>query len=176
MSVPEQRLQDPSEGGLPRGPAGAFVLLLCAVLPFLMLSITYEVVARHLFGEAPLWINDVTGYLMLALTFLGGAFVMAREGHTKVDILVDHSSARVQRWLALVNAVLILFVGIVLSCAAGFSVWDAYERKLAVTGIIDVPRYVVLSPIFVGSVLLCIERVQRIRALIRAGTTATQST
>ena len=171
----EQRLQDPSEGGLPRGLAGAFALLLCSVVPFLMLSISYEVAARPRFGAVPLWINDVTGYLMVALTFLGGAFVMARDGHTRVDIVVASVSARAQHRLALMNAVLILAVAFVLACAAGFSVWDAYQRKLAMVGIIEVPRYVVVSPIFVGSVLLCIERVRRIRDLLRKGAPATPS-
>ena len=171
----EQRLRDPSEGGLPRGPAGAFALLLCAVVPFLMLSISYEVVARRFLGAVPLWINDVTGYLMVALTFLGGAFVMARDGHTRVDLVVARSSALVQHRLALLNATLVLAVSFVLACTAGFSVWDAYQRNLAMVGIIEVPRYVVVSPIFVGSVLLCIERGRRIRALLRTGATAAPS-
>lgn len=164
-------MEDPSAGGLPPGVAGAFVLLLCAVLPFIMLSVSYEVVVRHFFGMVPLWINEVTGYLLLALTFLGGAFVMARDGHTQVDILVEHASAGVKRQLVLINAVLVLFIAVVLACASGFTVWDAYQRKLSMVGIIEVPRYVILTPIFVGCVLLCFERVRKIRELIRTRTT-----
>jgi TRAP-type C4-dicarboxylate transport system permease small subunit len=145
------------------------MLLLCAVVPFVMLAITYEVVARHFFDAVPLWVIDVTGYLLMAVTFLGGAFVMAREGHTRVDILVVHASTGIQRTLMLVNAILVLVVALVLSVVSGYSVWDAFQRNLAVVGVVDVPRYVVLSPIFVGCVLLCVERLQRLRVLLRGG-------
>jgi TRAP-type C4-dicarboxylate transport system permease small subunit len=156
---------DPSASDLPRGPERWFVLLLCAVVPFVMLAITYEVVARHFFDAIPLWVNDVTGYLLMAVTFLGGAFVMSREGHTRVDILVVHAGAGVQRTLTVVNAILVLLVSIVLACVAGYAVWDSFERKLSVVAVVEIPRYVVLSPIFVGCVLLCVERMLRIRAL-----------
>ena len=165
MSVPEQHPvpADPSAAQLPRGVAGAFVLLLCAVVPFIMFAVSYEVVMRFFFGRVTLWLNDVTGYLMLALTFLGGAYVMARDGHVQVDIVVEHTSAAVKRRLKIVNAVLVLLVALVLAAASGFTVVDSYQRNLAMVGIIDVPRWLVLTPIFVGSVLLVVERILYLR-------------
>lgn len=160
-------MEDPSAAGLPRGIAGKFVLLLCAVVPFVMLAVSYEVVVRHFFGLVPLWVNETTGYLLLALTFLGGAFVMARDGHTQVDIVVEHTTPGVKRRLVLVNTLLVALVALVLAGASGFTVWDGYQRKLMVIGIIEVPRWLVLSPIFVGSVLLFVERVRHLRVLLR---------
>jgi TRAP-type C4-dicarboxylate transport system permease small subunit len=168
-------VEDPSAAGLPAGIAGKFVLLLCAIVPFVMLCVSYEVVVRHFFGLVPLWVNETTGYLLLALTFLGGAFVMARDGHTQVDIVVEHTTPGVKRRLGLVNAVLVLFVALVLACASGYTVWDGYQRKLMVIGIIEVPRWLVLSPIFVGSVLLFFERLQRLRTLLRGASAPSNS-
>ena len=167
MTSPERALEDPSAAGLPPGIAGKFVLLLGAVVPFVMLSVSYEVGVRYFFGLVPLWVNETTGYQLLALTFLGGAFVMARDGHTQVDIVVEHTTPGVRRRLVLINTVLVLLIALALACASGFTVWDGYQRKLMVVGIIEVPRYVVLSPIFVGSVLLFVERLRRLRALLR---------
>jgi len=158
MSEPEQRMLDPSASAVPRGVLGMLILLLCAVLPFLMLAISYEVVARYLFSATTLWINDVTGYLMLALTFLGGAFVMARDGHTRVDILVVHAGTRLRAFVAVFNNLVIIAVSIVMAGASGYVVWDAWQRNVQTTGIVDVPRWVIISPIFIGFLLLCIER------------------
>ncbi|MFO1310649.1 MAG: TRAP transporter small permease [Burkholderiales bacterium] len=167
MTSPERAVEDASSARLPRGIAGAFVLLLCGIVPFIMLAVSYEVAARHFFGAVPLWINDVTGYLLLALTFLGGAFVMARDGHTQVDIVVEHTTPVVRRRLILLNCALILCVALVLSAVAGFTVVDSYRRHLMMMGIIDVPRWIVLSPIFVGAVLLVVERGLRLAQLLR---------
>ena len=167
MTSPERAVEDPSAARLPRGVAGAFVLLLSCIVPFIMLAVSYEVAARHFFGSVPLWINDVTGYLLLALTFLGGAFVMARNGHTQVDIVVEHTTPAIRRRLVLLNCVLVLCVGLVVSAIAGYTVVDSYRRNLMMMGIIDVPRWVVLSPIFVGGVLLVVERAVRLAQLLR---------
>ena len=174
MTSPERAVEDPPAAGLYPGIGGKFVLLLCAIVPFVMLAVSYEVGVRHFFGLVPLWVNETTGYLLLALTFLGGAVVMARDGHTKVDIVVEHTTPGVKRSLALVNAVLVLLIALALACASGFTVWDGYQRKLMVIGIIEVPRWLVLSPIFVGSVLLFFERLRFLRAL-RRGSTLTPS-
>lgn len=154
---------------LPRGPSAAFVLLLCGVTPFLALAITYDVVVRYLFNKTLLWVDDVTGYLLAALTFLGGAYVMAQNGHTRVDILVTHAGPRTRRTLILVDALLVLVVCVVLAAASGYAVWDAYQRNVSVVGIIEVPRSVVLAPIFIGMVLLIIERIRFILRFLRPG-------
>jgi TRAP-type C4-dicarboxylate transport system permease small subunit len=159
---------DPSQAGLPRGIKGALVLLLCAVVPFVMLAVSYEVTMRYYFGLVTLWLNDVTGYLLLALTFLGGAFVMARDGHTKVDIVVEHTTPGIKRRLTAVNAVLTLAVALVLAAASGFTVVDSYRRGLTMVSVIEVPRWIVLAPIFIGSVLLVVERASHLRSLWRA--------
>jgi len=151
---------------LPRGAYGAFVLLLCFVTPFLTFAITYDVVVRYLFNDTLIWLNDVTGYLLAALTFLGGAYVMSREGHTRVDILVTHAGASVRRWVTLVDAILVLVVCAVLVVASGYSVWDSYTRNVSVVGNVQVPRWLVLAPILIGTALIVVERARYIRALL----------
>ncbi len=175
MTSPERAVEDPSSARLPRGVAGALVLLLCGIVPFIMLAVSYEVAARHFFGVMPLWINDVTGYLLLALTFLGGAFVMARDGHTQVDIVVEHTTPAIRRRLIILNCVLVLCIGLVLSAVAGFTVIDSYRRNLTMMGIIDVPRWIVLSPIFLGAMLLAAERGMRLSQLLRNSAAASEA-
>ena len=152
---------------LPRGPYGAFILLLCLVTPFITFAITYDVVVRTVLNDTLLWLNDVTGYLLAALTFLGGAYVMSRDGHTRVDILVTHAPPVIRRPLPLVDAVLVLLTCLVLVGASGYTVWDSWQRNVSVVGVVQVPRALVLAPIFIGTLLLSIERLRFIRRLLR---------
>jgi TRAP-type C4-dicarboxylate transport system permease small subunit len=157
---------------LPRGPYGAFILLLCLVTPFITFAITYDVVVRYVFNDTLLWLNDVTGYLLAALTFLGGAYVMSRDGHTRVDILVTHAPPAIRRPLPMVDAVLVLCVCLVLAVASGYTVWDSAQRNVSVVGIVQVPRALVLAPIFIGTLLLCVERARFIRRLLHGSAAA----
>ena len=135
--------------------------------PFLTFAITYDVVVRYLFNSTLIWLNDVTGYLLAAVTFLGGAYLMSQDGHTRVDFLVTHAKPKIRRSLTLIDAVLVLVVCLVLAVASGYSVWDSYQRSVSVVGIVQVPRSLVLAPIFIGTVLLSIERIRFIRRLLR---------
>lgn len=152
---------------LPRGPYGLFILLLCGVTPFLTFAISYDVVVRYLFNSTLIWVNDVTGYLLAALAFLGGAYVMSQDAHTRVDILVSHAGATIRRWLTLIDAILVLLVCAILAVASGYSVWDSYSRNISVVGIVQLPRWLVLAPIFVGTVLIAIERVRFVHLLLQ---------
>jgi TRAP-type C4-dicarboxylate transport system permease small subunit len=152
---------------LPPGIYGAFILLLCLVTPFITFAITYDVIVRYVFNDTLMWLNDVTGYLLAALTFLGGAYVMSRDGHTRVDILVTHAPLSIRRPLTVMDAFLVLAVCLVIAMASGYTVWDSYQRSVSVVGIVQVPRSLVLAPILIGSILLCIERVHYIRRLLR---------
>ena len=113
-----------------------------------------------------IWLNDVTGYLLAALTFLGGAYVMSKEGHTRVDILVTHGGANVRRWVTLVDALLVLATCAVLVVASGYSVWDSHARNVSVVGNVQVPRWLVLAPILIGAALIVAERVRSVRTLL----------
>ena len=70
MTDSERAVEDPAGARLPRGLAGAFVLLLCLVVPFIMFAVSYEVAMRHFFGLVTLWLNDVTPETVLPTVLL----------------------------------------------------------------------------------------------------------
>jgi len=52
-------------------------------------SILIEVIGRSLFGVATIWVTEVSSYLIVAITFLGAAFVASRDAHIRVDIITS---------------------------------------------------------------------------------------
>ena len=110
-----------------------FLAALAAIgIGFVAVAITYSVVLRQLFGTVPLWVNDVTSFLLVAITFAGGAYVLARDGHTRVDILLQAIHGRSRAVLDLVSALLGFAATAVLTAAAVYTVLDQYERATVV--------------------------------------------
>ena len=62
----------------------------------MMLIMTYEVVARYLLKSPTIWAMEITQYLFLATTALGGAYVLRHGGHVNVPILYSRLSTRTQ--------------------------------------------------------------------------------
>ncbi|WP_342513816.1 TRAP transporter small permease [Sporosarcina sp. FSL K6-1522] len=61
---------------------GLFCVLLLVVMTVLMFT---EVVARYVFASSFIWIEELTRYLFIWLTFISAAYVTATQSHIKVD-------------------------------------------------------------------------------------------
>jgi TRAP-type mannitol/chloroaromatic compound transport system permease small subunit len=59
---------------------GASIILVTA-------AILYEVVARGLFGQATIWVNETTVYLSAVTYLLGGGYALMKRGHVRIDLI-----------------------------------------------------------------------------------------
>src|SRR5688572_30861545 len=71
------------------------------ILP-MVLSLTYEVVARYLFNAPTMWAYDLTFMLYGTFFMLGAAFALQRKGHVRTDMYYDRWSPRRQATIDLV--------------------------------------------------------------------------
>ena len=60
-----------------------------AVCVFLTALIAVAVISRRVFNAPLLITEEISGYMMLAIVFLGLAYTMKAEGHIRVDILLS---------------------------------------------------------------------------------------
>ena len=77
-------------------------LLAGILLIFLMLSVSADVVLRYFLGRPIGWVKEVAEYILLYIPFLVAAWVLRREGHVKMDMVLTRLNPRTQ---ALVNIV-----------------------------------------------------------------------
>ncbi|HEY4250468.1 MAG TPA: TRAP transporter small permease [Roseomonas sp.] len=88
--------------------------ILCA------LFITFDVVARSLFGFSSQATAEITGYMLAAGIAWALAHTLAARAHIRVDVLVNRLPPRRRAWLHLLSLALLLALGI-------FIVWAAWE-------------------------------------------------
>ncbi len=79
----------------------------------MILSLTYEVIARYVFGRPTEWAYDMTFMLFGGFFMLGAAFTLQRQGHIRTDMLYGEWKPRTQAWADLIGY-LLLFVPLVL--------------------------------------------------------------
>ena len=72
------------------------VLVMC-----LAVFVFYEVVARYVVGRPTIWVNEVSGYLLVATTFLAGGWVLRQGGHVRMEMLEEMTGPRGRAALAL---------------------------------------------------------------------------
>lgn len=125
-----------------------------AAIALITIAICYTVVMRRGFSMAPFWINDVTAYVLLGITFAGGAYVAAKDGHTTVDLLTQHLSPGYRRITGIFSSFVCFAASAVLGVTAAFVAFDHFERGTRVIRAVEVPKWLVIFPIFVGASLV----------------------
>lgn len=88
--------------------------ILCA------LFITFDVVARSLFGFSSQATVEMTGYMLAAGIAWALAHTLASRAHIRVDVLVNRLPPRRRAWLHLISLTLLLGLG-------AFIAWAAWE-------------------------------------------------
>jgi len=79
--------------------------LLCLLMG---LIVAFDVFARYLFRNPFPWAWEVNNCLLLAITFLGGAFTLLIDGHVKVDVIYSRFSFHSQAIVDVCTSVFVL--------------------------------------------------------------------
>ena len=93
--------------------------ILCA------LFITFDVLARSLFGFSSQATVEMTGYMLAAGIAWALAHTLASRAHIRVDVLVNRLAPRRRAWLHLLSLALLLGLGVFIAWAA----WELVDES-----------------------------------------------
>ena len=76
---------------------GALVSI--ALITFVTLGITANIISRAVFGSSIVWMLQAVQYALIAITFSGAAWVLLEDRHTRLDVLLYAVPPRVTKAL-----------------------------------------------------------------------------
>jgi TRAP-type C4-dicarboxylate transport system permease small subunit len=125
--------------------------IVLAVFWILAFVVFYQVFTRYVLNDAAGWTEEIARYLLIAVTFLGGAMAVRRGTHIQVDVLYRFLPPKAGRALALfVDAVRIAFFGY-----AAWLAWLLIDRigtqRMAV---VELPIGLVFGAMLMGFALM----------------------
>lgn len=131
--------------------------------PALMAAlITYDVVSRTLLGSPSLITDEITGYLLVFIAFMGAAEALRTGRHIGVDILTSKLPPRSRLRLKLVaSSVSLLFLS-VFWWHAVVMVYRSYVRNVTVPSSLLTPLWIPQVFIPIGMTLLILQMVAEI--------------
>lgn len=94
--------------------AGHFSALLIVIM---VLLIVFEAIMRYFFRNPPLLADELSCYMLVAVSFLGLAYAWKERAHIRVLPLVTTLPTRVSNWLRLFTLILALVFTIALVIA-----------------------------------------------------------
>lgn len=115
-----------------------------AMLCGMSLWISAEVLLRYVFRSPTVWAIDLSEYTLLGAAFLGGPWVLRRNGHVRITLLVDMVKPSVQRVFGVGTSILGAAACCLMTWQIGSRSYEYFNR-----GIMFVKGWVVpQSPIY----------------------------
>ena len=121
------------------------------------LIIVAEVVARNLFKFSFLYIEEISGYLMVCTIFLGLAITMKEGRHIRVDLIIDKLSARKKKWLNISACSLGLFFAMTFFIGSLWFVKESYETHAEAITLLHTPFFIPQLLIPIGLFFLIVQ-------------------
>jgi len=135
---------------------------------FMVLSVSADVILRSTISRPIVWVNEGTEYALLYITFLGAAWLLRREGHVRVDIVLNRLEPRTQAILNAVTSVILATICFLLVWYGTRVTLDNFERGILSVRYYEPPKFIFLAVIPLGSLLLFIESMKKTFGFIQS--------
>lgn len=154
--------------------AGAGMALAAVSLLASLALIGWAVVMRYVFNAAPVWVDEVVGFALVAVVLLAAAQTLRHGGHIGVDLLVGQLPRAGRRWAQAWAAVATAAIATVLIVNGWETAALARMLGLLTEGSLEWPTWWLMLLMPVGGALLLLAAVEALwRAIVGLPPTGT---
>lgn len=139
--------------------AGAF--LAASLLIAVMLVTTTKVVFRYGLREGLIGIDQISGTMLLYIAFLGAAWVLRREEHVTLDIILNSVGSPLRCRMLILSSILGGLICLTLAVAGTVEVVSSLQRGIKIPSELEMPRAVNLVVIPLGCFFLGLQFLRR---------------
>ena len=140
---------------------GILAFLAGVLLAYAMLSVDIEIITRFFTGRAQLWVVEVCEYILLLVTFLGATWVLKREEHVVMDVVVSRLEPRTQTILNIITSIIGAIVCLTIFWYGAGVTWENYQKGIVFYKAVGFPKAPIMAVIPIGCLLLSIQFLKR---------------
>ena len=132
----------------------AFGAIAIAVLAGCGVLICVDVALRYVFNRPIVGGIEIVEYALVYITFLGASWAVPRGAHIDIDVCVQAMPKSWQRVCVFLSNLISLGVAVVLMVFGTSVTWTSYMRSAFKPTVLEIPTWIVLLVIPIGSALL----------------------
>lgn len=125
----------------------------------MMVLITIELVSRKVFHFSTLISDEISGYLLVLVTYMGLSYTMKEGGHIQVTIITDHLPPRILRPLKVGWYLLGMGYSSLLAYRTWCMTYQSYSNGTNASTILGTPLFLPQAFMALGLSLLTIQMV-----------------
>jgi len=124
--------------------------------------------SRYFLNRPMGWMIEIDEYILLYLAFLLAAWVLKKEAHVKMDVVIEHLSPRIRLVSNVIGSILGVMVCMVLTWFGTKVTWHLFQSGTLTTTYLQLPKYPFMFVIPFGSFMFMIQFIRRAYGFIRA--------
>lgn len=135
-------------------------------LLFVTLLLFINVLARYCFGYSVKWAEELTRYLIIWLTFVGGSVCVRKGKHVGIDILLTICPIVMRKIIQFIIAI----IGFLFSIVLVFYGWKITHNVMLsgqLSTAMMIPMYLIYISIPISGFLMCIRYFQIVLAYLK---------
>jgi len=125
-----------------------------ALLIAIFLLVNTEVIVRSFTGYSIIWVIEICQYALLFITFLGTAWVLKRDGHIKIELLVSWLNPRHRVIANVFTSISCTIICLVVTWYSAKVTWVHYQGGYILSGSLMPPSFIIQCIIPIGSFML----------------------
>jgi len=132
---------------------------------FLAVAVCYDVVARYFFNAPTSWVTEICSILLLFLPFIAGGWIMRRDGHVKMDLVLDMMGPRTKAASGLLALTITILTCAILMVYGIKITADLLEMNYRTDTTLRLPKWPLLTVIPLGFFLMVVQAMRKMWAL-----------
>ena len=139
------------------------------LMAFAWLLVCVEVFIRYFLDRSIVWSAELTGYILVHITFLSTTWLLKREGHVNVDIVLNQLNPQNRAFLNMSTSFLCVILCLAITWFTAEALWLSAQQGLhMVEHFLMPPKWAVHAVIPVGSLLLMVQFIRRGNGYLRS--------
>jgi len=131
------------------------------IVASLMVVVVIAVTFRYFLHTPLLWVIRFGEICLLYLAFLGAAYVLRKEAHVKMDLVLSRLKPTHQALMTAITSIFAIIVFLVVIYYSSYVTWEAAVKGYYKLAYLNIPEAYVTGVIPVGCTLLAIQFARR---------------
>ncbi len=140
-------------------------IVMVVISAILLLGLTFivgaDITLRYLFNKPLGWVKEVSEYTLVGLGFLVAAWILKDDAHVKMDLVVSNVRLKAQTMMNIITSAVSTIVVFIITWFTMRVILEFYRTKLVAPTVLEPPKWILLTPILVGSFLLGVQFIRR---------------
>jgi C4-dicarboxylate transporter DctQ subunit len=137
------------------------VVVAVILLIYPVITISLDTVMRYVFNQPQKWVSETTEFCLPLITFLGTAWVLRKDGHVKMDVVLNQLSPRPLAVMRVITSILGVIICLALIWYGIRVTWEQFQLGYF-SPLLEIPTGPLVAIVPAGGFLLLVQFVIRI--------------